>query len=262
MTLKEKYDRIDVNAIPANLRKEVAEIAHGTNGFADEDLNKIYEDNFNDLFKLISRDYPEAIAPKMKVRIKPEKKMKLHPKVKSKLVIKKKSSDDPDCEEAKKEVKQIEKKKQLIAKARHDAPKKKSSTIVKEKQMRALQSAFKTKSLKTDSVKAAHLTAGIADAYRKQGLDDIADHIAEHGPLLMDKHYKQAKKGAQLSGMKDGDDGTTNKEFKIYKEGTTTNGKVTVLSKGGEAFNREAKIEKYLNLGYKVYDMDDKEIVK
>jgi hypothetical protein len=49
------------------------------------------------------------------------------------------------------------------------------------------------------------------------------------------------------------------KQFKIYNEGTT-NGKVTILSKQGEPFNKEAKIQMYLSLGYKVYDMNDKEI--
>lgn len=51
-------------------------------------------------------------------------------------------------------------------------------------------------------------------------------------------------------------------EFKIYKKGTTTNGKVTILSKEGEPFNKKAKIKKYLDLGYKVYDMNDKLIKK
>lgn len=46
------------------------------------------------------------------------------------------------------------------------------------------------------------------------------------------------------------------KEFQIYKEGTTYLGKVTILSKEGEAFNRAEKIKKYLYLGYEVYDMD------
>ena len=50
------------------------------------------------------------------------------------------------------------------------------------------------------------------------------------------------------------------KEFKIYKEGVTTEGKVTILSKVGESFNKEEKIQKYLFLGYTVYDLEDNEI--
>jgi hypothetical protein len=49
------------------------------------------------------------------------------------------------------------------------------------------------------------------------------------------------------------------REFQIYKEGTI-NGKVTIMSKEGEWFDREAKIKKYIWLGYTVYDMDDKQI--
>ncbi len=50
------------------------------------------------------------------------------------------------------------------------------------------------------------------------------------------------------------------KEFQIYKEGVTTNGKVTILSKDSEPFDKEQKIKKYLYLGYKVYDMNGKAI--
>lgn len=44
------------------------------------------------------------------------------------------------------------------------------------------------------------------------------------------------------------------KEFQIEKAGMT-NGKITILSKEGESFNRAVKITKYLSLGYSVYDM-------
>ena len=49
------------------------------------------------------------------------------------------------------------------------------------------------------------------------------------------------------------------KEFKIYKEGTTSD-KITILSRDGEEFNKKSKIKKYLSLGYKVYNMQDEEI--
>lgn len=49
------------------------------------------------------------------------------------------------------------------------------------------------------------------------------------------------------------------KQFKIYKEGTTDS-KITILSKDGEPFDRNAKIQMYLSLDFKIYDMDDKEI--
>lgn len=53
----------------------------------------------------------------------------------------------------------------------------------------------------------------------------------------------------------------TKKEFQIQKAGIT-DGKVTILSKDGENFNREEKIKKYLYLGYNVYDMDGTQINK
>ena len=46
------------------------------------------------------------------------------------------------------------------------------------------------------------------------------------------------------------------KEFQIEKEGAT-NGKVTIVSKVGMPFDRTAKIQKYIELGYTVYDMDN-----
>ena len=49
-------------------------------------------------------------------------------------------------------------------------------------------------------------------------------------------------------------------EFKIYKKGTTE-GVVTIMSKKGEPFDRHAKIKKYLTLGYKVWDMNNNEII-
>lgn len=51
-------------------------------------------------------------------------------------------------------------------------------------------------------------------------------------------------------------------EFRIFKKGITTAGKVTIFSKPGEPFDKKEKIKKYLNLGYKVYDMNNKEIKK
>lgn len=49
------------------------------------------------------------------------------------------------------------------------------------------------------------------------------------------------------------------KEFKIFKKGVTS-GKRIIFSKNGEPFNKKDKIRKYLILGYKVFNMDDKEI--
>ena len=47
------------------------------------------------------------------------------------------------------------------------------------------------------------------------------------------------------------------KQFKIFKPGKTSSGKITILSKIGEPFDRDAKIRKFLSLGYFVYEMND-----
>jgi len=44
----------------------------------------------------------------------------------------------------------------------------------------------------------------------------------------------------------------TKPEFKIFKEGMTTNGPVTILSRIDEPFNKESKMAFYLSLGYTV----------
>jgi hypothetical protein len=45
-------------------------------------------------------------------------------------------------------------------------------------------------------------------------------------------------------------------EFKIYKEGTTDK-PITILSKEGELFDKNAKIAKYKSLGYQVSMIDE-----
>ena len=44
------------------------------------------------------------------------------------------------------------------------------------------------------------------------------------------------------------------REFQIFKQGVT-DGKITILSKNGEYFNKSAKVAKYKYLGYTVYEM-------
>jgi len=44
----------------------------------------------------------------------------------------------------------------------------------------------------------------------------------------------------------------TKPEFKIFKEGMTTNGAVTILSQNDEPFDKEKKIAFYQYLGYTI----------
>jgi len=50
------------------------------------------------------------------------------------------------------------------------------------------------------------------------------------------------------------------KQFQIYKKGKTAR-MITICSKIGESFDREEKIKFYLSLGYRVFDLNDKEII-
>jgi hypothetical protein len=49
-------------------------------------------------------------------------------------------------------------------------------------------------------------------------------------------------------------------EFLIYKENVTNGEKVKIMSNNNITFDRIKKIEKYLYLGYKVYELNGKEI--
>ena len=49
-------------------------------------------------------------------------------------------------------------------------------------------------------------------------------------------------------------------EFLIFKENVTKDGKVKIMSSNNVIFDRVKKIEKYLYLGYKVYELNGKEI--
>lgn len=48
-------------------------------------------------------------------------------------------------------------------------------------------------------------------------------------------------------------------QFKIYKEGRTSR-QITIFEATGYPFDRKEKINKYLYLGYKVYELDGTEI--
>lgn len=53
----------------------------------------------------------------------------------------------------------------------------------------------------------------------------------------------------------------TKREFQIYKEGITSE-RVTIVSKPNEPFDKGAKINKYLGLGYSVWGMDGEQITE
>ena len=49
-------------------------------------------------------------------------------------------------------------------------------------------------------------------------------------------------------------------EFLIFKENVTKGEKVKIMSSNNVIFDRVKKIEKYIYLGYKVYELNGKEI--
>lgn len=442
--LIDKYNRIDVNKLPAEVRRELAEIAHDTDGFKDEELNKVYEENFNTLYKLIEEKYPDAIRAKKKLQKKI--KVKLLKKKSEKKLVKKANEfsfymivdakhskhmhdllqdekikwevegDGPkiqfrftnreDLEKAKKEYEHIstetppkkklvkkteeivgrgwgdykkgklltaddladlkkgdiilnenykfdkhirnalevvgirqvpghniidvnysvgeknkmpysvwdsdlkdendkyylpegkkklikksekekltcvtalekiqteakerlndesngkkvdwelfagqtadyvdyakediEKHKKLIAEARANAPKKKVSTIIKDKQLSIIKSAFKTKAIGKDHLRAVQLAHDLSTVYRKHGMDDIADHITNNAGEMINKHYGigKAEKGAQLKVARTGVftiTGLPGKEFKGYTLNDDWNGWATPYFETAEA---------------------------
>lgn len=85
MTIKDKFNRIELSALPKEYQAELKQIKDDTENFSDQDLIDVYQDNFDTLWSNIERRYPEAIKAKKKLKIKKEQ-----PKPKKKLVIKKK----------------------------------------------------------------------------------------------------------------------------------------------------------------------------
>lgn len=114
--LIDKYNRILIDKLPANIASEVNQIAADTDNFSDEELVEIYKDNFNDLFKIIESKHPEALKAKKKLVKKASEKKKIVKKAepKKKLVKKaepKKKLVKLECKEAKKIVESIQQKK-------------------------------------------------------------------------------------------------------------------------------------------------------
>lgn len=51
------------------------------------------------------------------------------------------------------------------------------------------------------------------------------------------------------------------RRFKVFKEGATTEGAVTIVSKNGDNFDTDKKIRMYSALGYTVTSLDDKTVL-
>lgn len=120
----------------------------------------------------------------MKVIKKAEPKKKLVKKdVKKKL--------NADCDDAVKELKQIESKKAQAVKARAEAPKKKVSTAAREKQVNALKSLFKTKDFKGNPLAMQIFSKKIINAYKNSGevSKSFSDQLENDINELIEKTY-------------------------------------------------------------------------
>lgn len=194
--IHDKYNRIIIEKLPKDIAKEVKQIADDTENFGDDELVEIYSENFNELFKVIETNYPEALKPKkklvksgkIKVVKKEEPKQKLFKKEESKKVLKKKSNID--CDDAIETLSEIEKKKEQAAKKRAEAPKKKVSTAAKEKQIKTITSVFKTKAFKADKKQAQSFAKDLVAVYKKHGLATIAEQLQKDIDELIQTKYK------------------------------------------------------------------------
>lgn len=61
LSFKERFARLDMSKLPGSYKAEFDEMSKETYGFTDEDLNDIFAENFNDLYELVEKKYPDAI---------------------------------------------------------------------------------------------------------------------------------------------------------------------------------------------------------
>jgi hypothetical protein len=61
LSAKEKFARLNLSKLPEDYQKEFKTIHEGTENFSDEDLISIFQENFDDLYNLVEKKYPDAI---------------------------------------------------------------------------------------------------------------------------------------------------------------------------------------------------------
>lgn len=147
----DKYNKLILSKLPTEITKELDEIKTSTNNFQDEELLAVFQENFNSLYEIIEKKYPEAIKPKMKLKALAGK-PKLQQPEKQKPVAKGGSLKEQmakltkavvlpaivgapdDCEEAIEELGEIKEKKAAAAEKRAKTIKKKTrSERIKER---------------------------------------------------------------------------------------------------------------------------------
>jgi predicted transcriptional regulator len=61
LTLKQRYARLDMSKLPKSYTDEFDTMEKETEGFTDDELNAVFEENFNDLYELVEKKHPGAI---------------------------------------------------------------------------------------------------------------------------------------------------------------------------------------------------------
>jgi hypothetical protein len=99
--MKERYARLNQSKLPDDYQEQFMIIRDSTENFSDEDLISIFQENFDDLYNLVEKKYPDAIETGGTIKkAKPTKVKKVKPKKvetdlsKVPISLKKKLSED------------------------------------------------------------------------------------------------------------------------------------------------------------------------
>ena len=81
LTMKDRFARLNLSKLPESYKSEFEEMKSGTYDFSDEELNDIFRDNFNDMYDLVEKKYPDAIKTGETIKkVKPGKVKVVKPK--------------------------------------------------------------------------------------------------------------------------------------------------------------------------------------
>jgi hypothetical protein len=61
LSMKDRYARLDMSKLPESYKSEFDEMEKSTYGFTDEELNDVFTENFNDMYELVEKKYPDAL---------------------------------------------------------------------------------------------------------------------------------------------------------------------------------------------------------
>lgn len=61
LTMKDRFAKLDLSKLPEGYKSTFDEMAAETSGFTDEDINKVLEEPFDEVYKLVEERFPDAI---------------------------------------------------------------------------------------------------------------------------------------------------------------------------------------------------------